>query len=114
MRQIRQTLHLHFQAGLSYAQVGRALGVPKSTIGKMVSMARAAGVDWARAQTLTDEWAKMEGKSFEQMSAMVDEMAKLTKESLAYQAQLGAEWRKLWLESAKKSAEAMTPPAAKG
>lgn len=55
MRQIRQTLHLHFQAGLSYAQVGRALGVPKSTIGKMVSMARAAGVDWARAQTLTDE-----------------------------------------------------------
>ena len=55
MRQIRQTLHLHFQAGLSYAQVGRALGVPKSTIGKVVSMARAAGVDWARAQTLTDE-----------------------------------------------------------
>jgi transposase len=55
MRQIRQTLHLHYQAGLSYAQVGRALGVPKSTIGKIVSFARAAGVDWALAQTLTDE-----------------------------------------------------------
>lgn len=55
MRQIRQTLHLHFQAGLSYAQVGRALGVPKSTIGKLVSMARAVGVDWALAQSLSDE-----------------------------------------------------------
>ena len=55
MRQIRQTLHLHYQAGLSYAQVARALGVPKSTIGKIVSLARAAGVDWALAQSLTDE-----------------------------------------------------------
>ncbi len=55
MRQIRQTLHLHYQAGLSYAQVGRALGVPKSTIGKIVSLARAAGVDWALAQTLSDD-----------------------------------------------------------
>ncbi|MCC7083347.1 MAG: IS21 family transposase [Burkholderiales bacterium] len=55
MRQIRQTLHLHYQAGLSYAEVGRALGVPKSTIGKIVSFARAAGVDWALAQTLSDD-----------------------------------------------------------
>ena len=55
MRQIRQTLHLHYQAGLSYAQVGRALGVPKSTIGKIVSLARAANVDWALAQTLNDD-----------------------------------------------------------
>ena len=55
MRQIRQTLRLHLQAGLSYAQVGRALGVAKSTVGKTVSLARAAGVDWAVAQTLTDD-----------------------------------------------------------
>ena len=55
MRQIRQALHLHYQAGLSYAQVGRALGVAKSTVGKMMSLARAASVDWALAQTLTDE-----------------------------------------------------------
>ena len=55
MRQIRQTLHLHYQAGLSYAEVGRALGIAKSTIGKIVSLARAAGVDWASAQTLTDD-----------------------------------------------------------
>ena len=55
MRQIRQTLQLHYQAGLSYAQVGRALGIPKSTVGKIVSLARAAEVDWALAQTLSDE-----------------------------------------------------------
>jgi len=62
MRQIRQTLHLHYQAGLSYAQVGRALGVPKSTVAKMVSMARAADVDWALAQTLTD--AELEARVY--------------------------------------------------
>jgi transposase len=55
MRQIRQTLQLHYQAGLSYAQVARALGVAKSTVGKTVSLARAAGVDWALAQSLSDE-----------------------------------------------------------
>ena len=55
MRQIRQTLRLHYEAGLSYAQVGRALGVAKATVGKTVLFARAAGVDWAAAQTLSDE-----------------------------------------------------------
>ena len=47
MRQIRQTLRLHLEAGLSYAQVSAALGIAKSTVGSMVLMARAAGVDWA-------------------------------------------------------------------
>lgn len=55
MRQIRQTLQLHYDAGLSYAQVGRALGVAKATIGQTVLLARAAEVDWAVAQTLSDE-----------------------------------------------------------
>lgn len=54
MRQIRQILRLHFEAGLSYAQVGRALGVAKATVGKTVLLARAAGVDCAVAQTLGD------------------------------------------------------------
>ena len=48
MRQIRQTLRLHLEAGLSYAQVGRALRISKSAVGKYVLLARAAGVDWAR------------------------------------------------------------------
>ena len=55
MRQIRQALRLHLEAGLSHAQAGRALGMPKATVGKFARLARAAGVDWAVAQTLSDE-----------------------------------------------------------
>ena len=55
MRQIRQTLRLHHEAGLSYGQIGRALGIPKATVGKTLLMARAAAVDWATAQTLTED-----------------------------------------------------------
>jgi transposase len=55
MRQIRQALRLHLEAGLSHAQAGRALGIPKATVGKFARLARAAGVDWAVAQMLTDE-----------------------------------------------------------
>jgi transposase len=55
MRQIRQTLRLHYEAGLSLAEIGRALSVAKSTAGKFISHARAAGVDWATAQSLSDE-----------------------------------------------------------
>lgn len=55
MRQIRETLRLHLQAGLSYSEVGRALKISKSAAGKYVSMARAAGVDWDVAQGLSDE-----------------------------------------------------------
>ena len=55
MRQIRETLRLHLQSNLSYNEVGRALMISKSVAGKYVSLARVAGVDWAIAQTLTDE-----------------------------------------------------------
>jgi transposase len=55
MRRIRETLRLHLQAELSLSDIGRALKLSKSVVGKYVSLARAAGVDWALAQTLTDE-----------------------------------------------------------
>ncbi len=55
MRQIRQALRLHLEAGLSYAQIARAVNIGKGTVGKFILLARAAGVDWAVAQTLTDE-----------------------------------------------------------
>jgi len=55
MRRIRETLRLHMQAGLSYNEVGRTLKISKSVVGKYVSLARAAGVDWEVAQTLSDE-----------------------------------------------------------
>jgi response regulator of citrate/malate metabolism len=37
MRRIRETLRLHLQAGLSYNEVGRALKISKSVVGKYVS-----------------------------------------------------------------------------
>lgn len=55
MRHIREALRLHLQAGLSYNEVGRALKISKSAVGKYVSLARVAGVDWDVAQTLSDE-----------------------------------------------------------
>ena len=45
MRRIREKLSLHLQAGLSYNEVGRPLKLPKSVVGKYVSLARAASVD---------------------------------------------------------------------
>jgi transposase len=55
MRRIRETLRLHLQAGLSYAEISRTLKISKSAVGKYVSLARAAGVDWEIAQGLSDE-----------------------------------------------------------
>ena len=55
MRRIRETLRLHLQAGLSYGEIARALKIAKSSAGKYVWLARAAGVDWDVAQTLTDD-----------------------------------------------------------
>jgi transposase len=55
MHRIRQTLRLQLEAGLSYAEIARAVGIGKGTVGKILLLARAAGVDWALAQTLTDE-----------------------------------------------------------
>jgi transposase len=55
MRRIRETLRLHLQAGLSYNEVGRALKISKSAVGKYVSLARVAGVDYQVAESLSDE-----------------------------------------------------------
>jgi len=55
MRQIRETLRLHLQAKLSYNEVGRTLKISKSVVGKYMSLARVAGVDWNVALTLSDE-----------------------------------------------------------
>lgn len=55
MRQIRQTLRLHLESRLTLRECAQLLGVAKTTIGDIVRKARAAGVDWAVAQTLSDE-----------------------------------------------------------
>ena len=62
MRQIRQVLRLHLEAGLSYTQVGRAVALSKTTVGKIVLFARAAGINWAMAQTLSD--AELEARIY--------------------------------------------------
>jgi predicted DNA-binding protein (UPF0251 family) len=45
MRQLRQTLRLHLEARLSTRECARVLGISKTTVGAIVSMARVAGVD---------------------------------------------------------------------
>ncbi len=67
MRQIRQTLRLPFEAGPSYAQIARTLGIGKSTAAKFVLLARAAGVGWAGAQSLSDE--QFEARLFQPLVA---------------------------------------------
>ena len=47
-------MRLHLQAGLSYSEIARALKLSKSVAGKYVSLARAAGVDWDAAQSLSE------------------------------------------------------------
>jgi hypothetical protein len=37
-------LRLHLQAGLSYSEVGRALKISKSAVGKYITLALVAGV----------------------------------------------------------------------
>ena len=55
MSKLRHTLQLLHGGALSTRQIGAALGISKSTVGDIASYARAAGVDWALAQSLSDE-----------------------------------------------------------
>ena len=56
MNKLRHTLQLlHNGTGLSTRQIGAALGISKSSVSEIASYARAAGVDWALAQSLSDE-----------------------------------------------------------
>ncbi len=54
MRHIRETLRLHEQAKLSYAEMAGVLKIAKSTVDKCVLLARTAGLDWQAAQTMGD------------------------------------------------------------
>ena len=54
MSKIRHTLELLHSGNLSQRQIGAALGISKSTVSEIASYARAASVDWAQAQHLSD------------------------------------------------------------
>ncbi len=45
MRQIRNVLRLHLYDALSYREIAPAVGLSRSTIGNLVSFARAAVID---------------------------------------------------------------------
>lgn len=55
MNKLRHTLQLLHGGALSTRQIGAALGISKSTVSEIASYARVAGVDWALAQSLSDE-----------------------------------------------------------
>ena len=54
MSKIRQTLQLLHSGQLSQRQIGVALGISKSTVSEIASYTRAAGLDWAQAQLLSE------------------------------------------------------------
>ncbi len=55
MSKIRHTLQLLHSGNLSIRQIGAALGISKSTVSEIASYTRAAGLDWAQTQNLSDE-----------------------------------------------------------
>ncbi len=105
MRQMRNVLRLHLEAGLTYAQVGRALDMPKSTVGKVALLARAAGVDWAAAQGLDD--AALEARLYQ---PAVPRSARQLEPDFAYIHQElrrpGVTLQLLWEEYARANAQA--------
>ena len=54
MRQIRQMLRLH-RDGVSAREIGRTLGVARSTVQDNLKRAAAAGLAWPLAAELTDD-----------------------------------------------------------
>jgi hypothetical protein len=51
MRRIREALRLHLQAGLSYNEVGFAIKISKSAVGKVFEAALGFSNSWAGAQS---------------------------------------------------------------
>src|SRR3989449_5471935 len=55
MRQIREILRQKWCLGQSHRAVAESLGIGSGTVGTTVPRARAAGLDWAQVESLTDE-----------------------------------------------------------
>lgn len=54
MRKIRDVLRLKLEARLSHERIAASLGISKGVVAKYVSLAAAAGLDWATVQSLSD------------------------------------------------------------
>jgi hypothetical protein len=55
MRQIREILRQKWGLGQSHRAVAASLRISNGTVGTTVLRARAAGLDWAQVERLTDE-----------------------------------------------------------
>ena len=54
MRKIRDVLRLKFETKLSHERTAAALNLSKGVVAKYVTLANAAGLDWAQTQALDD------------------------------------------------------------
>jgi transposase len=55
MRQTREILRQKWSLGRTHQEVAQSLGISSGVVGTTVLRARAAGLDWAQIDTLTDE-----------------------------------------------------------
>ena len=55
MRQTRQILRQKWSLGRTHREVAQSLGISCGAVGTTVLRARAAGLDWAQVDTLSDE-----------------------------------------------------------
>jgi transposase len=55
MRKIREALRLHHEHGASQHEIGRSAGLAQSTAGEILRRAKAAGLAWPLAESLSDE-----------------------------------------------------------
>ena len=55
MRKIKEVLRLRFECGLSLNAIARALALSKGAVAKYDALAKAAQLDWASVQSLTEE-----------------------------------------------------------
>ena len=65
MRKIREVLRLKHELKLSKRKIGAALGLGPSTAGDYLKRAKAAGLTWTEAETLSD--AAVEARLFQQL-----------------------------------------------
>lgn len=62
MKKIIEVLRLKYEARLSHAQIARACGLSKGTVGKYVSATAAQGITWPLPEGLDE--ARLEGLLF--------------------------------------------------
>ncbi len=55
MRKIKEVLRLHFDSGLSQRQIGRCLGLSRTTVGDYIRRAKEVAIIWPLPEALTDQ-----------------------------------------------------------